>query len=441
MMLRRTTPRPVVLAIAAFVVVRVLSLLGRTAGSFADTPGYLSFDWWNTRRPWTVPLINTLAVNDTGRVWANVVISVVCWAVLAREVALRVSERWAGVAASCVLLFALSFRITEWDVLILSESGALSFGALWIATLLRWFDSRSTKRLIHLGLVTLVWTQTRESSVASIGITVGLIATVVLVEQWKASGPDHAHRKQAVWEAGRVLGLIGAACVVSLVIAHQANTRPYLTPIPTDAKYRSVTLENYRFMDVLGKRLMFDPEAVEFMLAQGMPRFPVTENLKGYSAPDQDYRMYDDPDFVRWVDEHGQRAYLSYLLSEPRMTLTRPFTLGTNIFAPDIDYYFARPRRILPPAVEDLWWPKSTSLFLVPVALAVVMLTRRSAGSLLIVGATVAFGSVFATMVNWHGAWMETARHIFISNVFMRVGLLIAVLGTLSSQQGKEAIE
>jgi hypothetical protein len=441
-MQRRRTPQSVVLAISVFAVVRLLSRLDRPAASFADTPGYLSFDWWNTRRPWTVPLINTLAVNDTGRVWANVVISVVCWALLAREVAFRVPERWAGVAAATVLLFALSFRITEWDVLILSESGALSFGALWIAALLRWFDHRSTKRVIHLGLVTLVWTQTRESSVASIGVTVGLIAAVVLVELGKASGPDPARRKQGVWEAGRVLGLVGAACVVSLVIAHQANTRPYLTPIPTDAKYRSVTLENYRFMDVLGKRLMFDREAVEFMLKRGMPLFPVTENLTGYSAPDQDYRMYDDPEFVRWVDKHGQRAYLSYLLSEPRMTLTRPFTSGTNVFAPDIDYYFLRPRRVLPPAVEDLWWPKSTSLFLVPVALAFVMLPRRSAGSLLIVGATVALGSVFATMVNWHGAWMETPRHIFISNALMRVGLLIASIGALSSEPRKKgAIE
>ena len=430
---RRGGPERFVVGI--YVAARLLSSFGKKAGYFADTNLYLEFRSFDTRRPWTVAWLFDLldGHNHTRIIWAQVLIACACWSVLALVMAARCAPPARPWIAGAVVVLASSVQVAEWDYLLLSESLAISLLALWVAAVIRWIQpgpahagswSSAVRRAAPVALVGWLWTQTRETNSFSAIVVVVMIGAV----RFFRSRPEA--RRAAV----AVVVACGFALGSSWMLSTHTNSLPYLDPAPPDAKHRSITLANYRFMDVFGKRILFDPKAVAWFDRQGMPQFPGRNELRDFSAADRDYQMYDNAEFVRWVDRHGQGAYARWLLSRPWWSIRFPFKASNELLAPQVDYYFAHIRRHLPEAIEQPIWPAQPGFVLevIAVVLAVAVAAawrRRRYGlgdsDLWPVGTALLAGSFAALIGTWHGAWLEAARHNIVNNVSIRISLIV----------------
>ena len=99
--------------------------------------GAVSWDG-SSLRPWPVTVVFALMPNDRARIIAQFVLATLAWSACIYQVGrLPVHPRLAVAAAACVAVLALTRGVSSFDVVILSESVALSLVAVFLAALLQ----------------------------------------------------------------------------------------------------------------------------------------------------------------------------------------------------------------------------------------------------------------------------------------------------------------
>jgi hypothetical protein len=388
--------------IAVYSAIAVAYVLARL-GSFtaipsrvSDTPGYertahaafFSWHFFAGERPFTLPLVYRLLGGDHERIAAQLVLSTVCWLILAWAVSRSLNwQQLRPWAALLVLLFSLTTPVVMWDTVLLSESVTISLSALAVALALLLVRRPSWWLVAALVATVGLWVFARDSN-AYVAACVGVVAALT------AFRPGFRREKAAV-----ALGCLAFA-VAGIQSADHGSR--WWAPM----------------WDVWTQRIEPSPAKKAYFDKRAHGR--------------------------NWFNAEARTIYADYLLSHPAYALAQPFH-GTqklsvssmsnlqSVLAPDLSAYNDNAvHRIapLPSSVSRLVWLDGTLLVLG--ALGVVLLAalhlakRRSAAW--IVPIVLIVTTYPASLVAWHMSGQEVDRHALGGAFGLRLGILLLAL-------------
>lgn len=360
--------------------------------------------WWLHGRPPTVPFFYKLAGRDP---WAIAVfqlgLSISCWGLLALFVARAVRvQQLKLIAFLFILLFTLSDYIIMWDGLLLSESISLSLMALFIVTWLWLLEGWNRQKVALMLATAFLWVFTRDTNAWVILMIAGVSAAVGSL--WRSQG--------------RYL-LIAAILAVLFVGNEIADNSAKRWQQP--------------FMNVIGKRVLPDPESRAYFAQLGMPVTPALMRLSGHFAWDRDLAFFKDPalqDFRDWLHTRGKSSYRRFLLAHPNITLGAPVRNAEALLTPNLDGY--RPAGfspILKGALAEVlyfkerafWWMWTSGLL---VGFAFTVAFRKGEPTWLVPLVLILLAYPHAIII-WHGDAAEVGRHALQVGVHFRLGLWI----------------
>lgn len=420
-------------ALVVFAAVRCWLAIGRPV-SWSDTRSYdvqaskslLSARFWAGRKPPGFPLLLKLVGSHETVIVVQVALSIVAWALLAWVVASVARAGWPRLVALCtVLVFAMTTPIAIWDRVMLSESLALSFFALLVASLI-WFGVRPG--WVRLGAVVLsagAWMSTRDTNiyvVLGIGVVLGAAAVLALIRR-SSIAP-----KLAI--AALLLVLVGGGA-----LAMSISTVRGWDPL----------------RHVLADRIIPYPDRLEWWVDHGLPQGAALRLLArephhtdtgaltaGPSARDRRFARYSN-----WVKNQGARTYVVWLATHPKYTLFEPFESPERVhLRRTVTDYSPHANEV--PFISTLFfwpWPAAVVAFVV-VALAGLRLRRaRDVTWLVALGLVVL--AVPHLLLAWHGDAASPIRHALLGNVQAILGILLLGLALLprSAAEGESWIE
>ena len=363
-------------------------------------------------RPILTPLLLSVAGRDLRRLIDLQTLSAsIAWGLLAAAVAACLPGTIRRVVAAVVVVaFSLTWPISMWDQQILTESPALSALALTAAAGI-WFARSRTA--IHgatlVGAATLL-VIARDSH----AIPVALVGLGLVLVGW------------AGWAKPRqTVALTGAYLVAMsfLVVGMAQHGRREV--LPTE--------------HVFEVRVLPYPERVAWFSAHGMPDGPSLDAIPEYTLVDRaPYTPAEtNPLFGRWrawVAAHGRSALVAYvathpgyLWSEPRHHPERVFNNGDGVagYRPLITNEL--------PGLAPVLYPSIAIVVAVGLASLILLATllRASWGPTSLVGLLLAATAAPHALVVWHSDGMESARHLLIPSVQLRLGVLLLALSLL----------
>ena len=363
-------------------------------------------NWWLDGRSPTVPFFYKLAGNTSHSIAVfQVCFSILCWGLLALLVARAVQFAWLKpFAFLIVLMFSLSAHIIMWDGIILSDSISFSLMALVIANFFWLLESWHWRKAVLVLVVGLLWAFSRDTN-AWLILMLGCSLIIVAALRWS-----------------RHYLLIGAAFVMIFGANEISQNYSQRWVMP--------------FINVVGRRILPNPEWTAYFAGLGMPVTPALMRLSGQLAWHQDRAFYKDPalqDFRDWVSSRGKSSYTRFLLSHPAMTLQEPLRNIGALIVPKLDYYGADDAPpILGGAVAEaiyfekwpmLWGWASGIIF----GCASVIAARTRQPRWLMPLLMVALAYPHAALA-WHGDANDVGRHALQAGVHFQLGLWILLL-------------
>lgn len=427
--LERTDLIGAAVAVVVFAALRCWLAIGNPV-SWSDTRSYdvqaskslLSARFWAGRKPPGFPLLLKLLGDHETVVVAQVALSIVAWVLLAWVVASGARVGWPRlVSLGAVLVFALTTPIAIWDRVMLSESLALSFFALLVASLI-WFGRRpGWVQLVAVVLSAGAWMSTRDTNiyvVLGIGGVFGAAALLALARR-SALAPR-----------------LAIAAVLLVVLAGGAL---------------AVSMSTVRGWDplrhVLADRIVPYPDRLDWWVDHGLSQGAALRKLArdpkrtdtgartaGPSARDPQFRRYST-----WVKNEGARTYVVWLATHPQYTLFEPFESPERVhlrrtvtdYSPDANEV---------PLISTLFflpWPVAVGAFVL-VFLAGLRLGRvRDVTWLVALGLVVL--AVPHLLIAWHGDAASPIRHALLGNVQAILGILLLGLALLPRAAGEDA--
>jgi hypothetical protein len=311
--------------IAVFAILRVVAVAGLEPVRYPDSASYLSVDFLGGAiRLWTVPLGYRLLPGDAARVAAQVLLAVVAWGALAAFAARACRHPVvARAAALAVLLVGLLDQVTQWDLIILSESTALSLTVLGAAIALRIATPPPSRWALPALLAVLVlWAFTRHVNALALVIAFPLIAGLVL---WRLP-------------RRRALAVVAAGAVLSLWAGYAAS--------------RDNRIWLFNAYGIAAARVLPDPGATNYFVARGLPLAVFREQAR--RQPDHGVASHN-PRIRAWIRARWKQAYASYLAEYPVHTVTEPLRAAPRLLSSDqVSLAYATPRAVLPEPVERL---------------------------------------------------------------------------------------
>ena len=408
--------RDVVLFCLGFALLRFWAVLGRPPVRFNDSPSYFQIDFLgHATRLWTVPVFYNALPNDSARVLAQIVFGIVCWSALAFAVARSLRNSLvARLGALLVLLLALCIQVTEWDQAILSESLALSFTALLVASLLWLRLRRSTSAMVATLVVLVLWVFTRQlQAIVYVLVSLPLIAWILF----------RARR--------HVRSYVLIACALAALAVWSGYASDQARGIMRHNEYYLVT-----------QRILPTPGGAEFFASHGMPDMPELVKAAAKGQPFEHSSVVRDPRWQAWSDSHWKQTYAEWLLHHPVADIRAPLVDVPNLLSGFPDYTGST-RVTLPSPVQDSLWERTSGDVPLWFALTLVIWLVSLRGSRperprgkvpLSLGALGAGGVGFAALwylAGWHLAAVELPRISVEAAALLRIGLFLVLLDAL----------
>lgn len=405
----------------AFAAVRVAAVAGRSAQRFPDTEGWLQFSFVGHGRPWVVPLLYSVFSSDGARVVAQCAIGIVCWCVLAYVVMTVISRTWLGVtAAGAVLLIGASPHVTRWDIAILSESFALSFTVLALASWLLFVAQATRPRTAFVWITTLLWAFTRDAHLVVLPALLLLVAASLLA------------RRERRARAVLVVALVPVALWAVIALGNDAPM----------TEYNTYGLIELRVLNHAERAHWFEqhgmpptepvPAALAFVPRRLVPpaltkyaRVPV-----GLNPPALVPR--DGRPFIRWMRDKGPSTYVQWLATHPGYTVTEPLRNVDALVLPALDRLtpMLDARQVYPSFLADLVFANGAVLFVLFVGallVTLIVVLRHETSRFVVFAWCVTAAAVVLMYVALHGAPIELGRHAIVSSVLLRLGVLMAL--------------
>ncbi len=428
--------------LAAFLILERRSFAGGTApihsgdsGSWGNVAAYsvLAREFYTGERPFTVPLLHKLAGNDE---WVVVrfqsVFSVISWFSLALTIA--VSFRPLPVrliVAGLICLFSLTVPVNQWDYVVRSESLSYSLialaGALTIALACRYASSPDGHIALMLwwALVCLLAASTRDSLTHLFAVLWAGLALWWMGDLcWRAARQGHPgfHR-------GLFMSLLALGAVVWFTRWATMHSIRWHTPL----------------VNVIVRRVLPDPAVYEMWISRyGFPRNQAFERYAGQSAQaviQGDIKLKHalrngDPAFAdvqSWLVTCGVASYQRFLLWDnlgPSLaSATRAFTGHFN----ELNEEYAKGARMTPWTAWLTRWLYPEISHPIPVGIAILF----GAGLMAAWVPSARWPALFVVFmllnawtqafINYHGDAAGVERHMAISGMLYRLGLIIAI--------------
>lgn len=380
-------------------------------GTFIDTAAYTyvanqpfwSWEFLCGPRPFILPLVYKLMGNDVrGIIQFQWGLAGICWLALAMMVTRVVNTRWLkAIALVTILLFSLSTNIVIWERDLLTESISISllvlFISCWFWLLMRWHWAKAAL----LVLIAFALAFLRDANAYSLMLLAGLLAVLVLL-------------KYANW---RYLVLAAAFAVIFAANQFSANrgTR-WLFP----------------FFDVMGQRILVDPQRIEYFSAQGMPVSPALMQRAGKWAYSDDEAFFKSAElsvFRDWAKARGKVTYAKFLFVHPGYLLLAPLREWNDILSGDLPYAAAPFRPPLPAWLNSVVYPYGTiALLVVGCAFTGFIAARRRLQKELMIPFAMVLIAIPSTILVWHADAQETARHGVTAAIQIRLAFWLLFL-------------
>ena len=408
---------------AAYVLFRLVGFLDAEPREFNDTAEYehaarnavLSFDFVTAGRAPILPLLYKLISGDQARIWAQLLISIVCWLALAIAVAATIRERrLRPYAFALVLLFALAPEIVLWDATLLSESISLSLMAALVAAWL-WILRRPSPWAYGVMLALAVaWVYARDPHAY---VVAGLALSIAASESWGGSRGLRA--------------IVAAALVATAAVSIYIATVAY----PRWA---------YPLQNVISIRIAGEPDRLAYFEDAGMPVTPQLLDAMRVLREDEKIVLEyppagDEPEdlrgatpFQRWLLTEGRGTYTRFLLTHPGFVAGAFDHPDVLLLDPELMNHASSASPWSGGPLAAAVYPRRTTLALVWLALALGLAAfvghrfgpRRE---WLVPGFLIAVSLPFAIFV-YHAGALEPERHALVPSVFLRLGVLLLVL-------------
>ena len=276
------------------------------ARQVSDTPAYLRIadlpltnpDFWLNARPFVFPLALKTWRGDLPAVARfQTAFSILCWGLLA--LAASSAMKYAALRPLTFgLLLALSLdrHIAGWDLVMLTESLALSLLALFVAGWLWLLRGWHWWKVAALLLVAFAWAFCRDTNAWLLLPLSGLILLAVFF-----------------FKADRRFLTLALAFALFFALSNFAARKGDRWVFP--------------FQNVLAKRILTDAGALAFFSDCGMPVTPELLQLAGGYANSAERAFYEDPalePYRAWLHADGTSCYVRWLLSVPGHSLRQP---------------------------------------------------------------------------------------------------------------------
>ncbi len=382
---------------------------------FTDTTGYVQMSslsvwdadfFWSGHCPLVVPLFyKLLRADPTAVTIFHLVLSVICWSVLAIVVVKVVRTRWLRpVALVSVLGLSLSAEIIQWDRVMLSESISLSLMALFVACWLWLFKDWHWHRYALLVFVAFLWVFARDINAYTVLMLGASLLPFIILK----------------WVLKRYL-VVTAALVIIFILSNASMNagKRWVDP----------------FLNVLFHRILPYSDQLSYFVELGMPVSPALMGRISKSAHSNGGTLFRDPalkEFRAWLYARGKQSYMRYLISHHNIRINEPLTYLRSLFHPRISHY--APENFSPPlgvwftilSHRQIWLYRLWLSGLVLGTIGIVVL-KQSRTCLILPILLLAISLPLAIIV-WHGDAMELARHVFPVGVQLRLGLCILLL-------------
>lgn len=411
------------LLLVGYVLLRLDGFVNVVTLTYADTTSYrevasrslLSLDFWAGARAWTLPLLYKIAPDGaSGQAWAQFVVSVVCWSLLAAAVArcLRPGV-YRYLAFAVVLLFSVALPIVQWDRILISESLSISLTALLLAAWLELVRVPRPVAAVGVLLVTVLWVFARDSN--------GIVAlcTVPFVVAWGLWRPSPLGR---AWILG-LAGGVAAAFALSLLATGTQAAQLRRTERP--------------ILHVIGRRVLASPAETRWFRDHGMPKPPTrVVRYRRSLAGIVEGTIPSDPPTVRfldWARRHGRGVLARYLLVHPGQTIRQTFAHRRRLLSGvTVGYLSPNQPRVLPGWLDRRIYPRrlrTIYLWLLVVGLGALAVWRwRGASRTWLVPVGALLLQVPHAIVVYQGDTLEIPRHGILVAVTVRLAALLLAL-------------
>ncbi|GAB4504122.1 MAG: hypothetical protein Fur0043_11150 [Anaerolineales bacterium] len=313
------------------------------AKSVADTTAYMRIahlplsdpDFWLNARPFVFPLaIKAFKGNQPVVAAFQTAFSILSWGLLAlaaaaslRNAALRL------LTFGLLLTLSLDRHIAGWDLVMLTESLALSLLALFIAAWLWLLKGWRWWKVIALIGVSFLWAFCRDTNAWLLLMLAGIILLTILF-------------------FGGNRRLLALSLAFTLLFA--------LNDFAANKGQRWV----FPFQNILAERILTDPGALTFFSNCGMPITPALMQLADSHAGSAERAFYEDPaleSYRAWLNTDGKSCYMRFLLFTPLQSLRRPLVDFEDLVRFErVDRFFPqRYQPLLPWYLERLLYPRA----------------------------------------------------------------------------------
>jgi len=367
----------------------------------ADTTAYLrisnqpllSADFWGSSRPLGFPLLLKIAhQNDQVTATLQLGFSILVWGLLAFAVAASLRPLWLQPLVF-VLILALSLvrQLAGWDFVMMTESLSVSWFVLFLAVGVWLLHGWRIYKVILLCVIAFFLAFTRDTNAYLLLMLAGLILLAVLLR----------------WMQPR--SLILAAFFIFIFLLNNA-----------DASLGGRWI--FPLINLIGRRVLPNQQAVKFFESCGMPVSPELMGLKGEFANGDDRAFYNDPaleSFRTWLNEHGKTCYMRWLVTNPVDSISSSWNEFQNLIAFDnVDNgnYFSRAYDpVLPWRVERVLYPDQLILWIwgfVTAAALIAVFSRAWHWNPLWAAFILLCLPIFPHLfISWHGDAMAPQRH------------------------------
>jgi hypothetical protein len=429
-----------------YLIIRTLLALTSAPRLFGDSGSYTWNGWASTVRPHGVALLfDALGQRPAPIVVVQTIVTGLAWlwlSVAAKRACItavlvardwspaseRVAVRWGWGLVALILVLSISGPIALWDRTILSEP--LAFATMlsaiaWALELQR--VPASDRRILFAPIILVCSALVRESTY--LAFVAPLIVSVTMI--WAVTKIRGQRAVEGGARGNRMTAAKAFAIVALAVVIVPLTLRPSRLVFE---QQRGATLENFRNMNVIGRRVLQDPYLQAKMSSAGMPAVDPPPSGPLF-AMDEDWRLYSVPGMRDFATDFPTSRYLLAEASRPTVAVRSLIVPSLSSRGPaDLLNYGAADELVPIWLSRVLWsWTGMQHLALLAIAATAWFGLRRRGnptgfGVLILASVVASGGAILAFTLDG----MEQTRHAWPFVAMARTTLLIATVIALA---------
>ncbi len=355
---------------------------------------------------------------------AQFIISIIAWATLACSFVIHLHSKISRLLGFALILFmGATLDISLWDRLTMTESLSTSTFLFWVSSVAIFLyliiEHQSLWKLfscaLWIAVATFFYITSRDTNAYYIFYVGGLLGLIAFF--------GHFRNAQRISLAVIATLFILSFGVYSRLFSQSVRWHPVIMDLYTD-------------------RLASNPDAVNYLVNQGMP--PVNQILADHSYPNfkaftesQRFRIIDDGapgSFEYWFVRDAKTAYIKYILTHPTQLLITPFLNWKDMILEN-NYEYREPNGPLPKRISvitKIFYPDNISyllslLSIVSIGFGILVIKKRMSNIFWFQPISMFLAIFFMIPLIWVGGSLEITRHSIQISTQLRLALWLGI--------------